>query len=82
MNETTKYLVDWIEENQSDFTEMSDHIWETPELAFKEFTASRIQADYLEKAGFSDHLGSGRAQHSLHGGMGPGRPYLGFHRRI
>ena len=46
-------IINWLEKNQSVFTMMSDQIWQTPELAFQEFKSSHIQADYLEKEGFS-----------------------------
>jgi len=78
MNETTKYLVDWIEGNQSDFTEMSNSIWETPELAFKEFKASHLQADYLEKAGFTITWDLGGLNTAFMAEWGQGVPVLGF----
>ena len=47
--EAVPMVVDWLEKNQVVFTGMSDEILEKPELAYQEFEASRIQADYLEK---------------------------------
>jgi aminobenzoyl-glutamate utilization protein B len=48
-----KYVLQWLEENTARFTEMSDQIWETPEIMWEEFFASRLQAEFLEKEGFS-----------------------------
>ena len=42
-----KEIIDWLDEYQATFTEMSDQIWQTPELAYQEFKSSRLQADYL-----------------------------------
>ena len=46
-------MINWLDQNQSQFTAMADQIWRTPELAWKEFQSSRLQADYLENEGFS-----------------------------
>ena len=51
--EPAQVVIDWLDHNQSPFIEMADHIWENPELAWKEFEASRLQAGYLEDEGFS-----------------------------
>ena len=48
-NQNVKHdIIRDLEENASRFTAMSDEIWAKPELAWKEFTASRLQADFLE----------------------------------
>ena len=38
-------IVDWLDEHEPRFTQMSDEIWANPELQFKEFKASKLQAD-------------------------------------
>ncbi|EPJ45105.1 MAG: hypothetical protein OFPII_30250 [Osedax symbiont Rs1] len=45
-------IVNWLESQQAVFTEMSDRIWQQPELAFEEQLAVQIQTEYLEKIGF------------------------------
>lgn len=48
-----KKVIQWLEENTPRFTDMSDQIWEKPEVLWEEFFASRLQAEFLEKEGFS-----------------------------
>ncbi len=48
-----KELLQWLEENTPRFTDMSDQIWENPEVLWEEFNASRLQAEFLEKESFS-----------------------------
>ncbi|MCE1252671.1 MAG: amidohydrolase [Anaerolineae bacterium] len=45
-------VIEWLEENRKIFTDMADAIWQRPELAFHEFFASALQADFLEEQGF------------------------------
>jgi aminobenzoyl-glutamate utilization protein B len=46
-------LLQWIEENTPRFTKMSDQIWEKPEIMWEEFFACGLQAEFLEKEGFT-----------------------------
>jgi len=48
-----KEVIQWLEDNTPRFTDMSDQIWEKPEVLWEEFFASRLQAEFLEKEGFS-----------------------------
>ncbi|MGB2964224.1 MAG: amidohydrolase [Anaerolineales bacterium] len=48
-----KELLEWLEDNQSKFIEISDQIWANPEIMWEEFFASGLQADFLEQEGFS-----------------------------
>ena len=43
-SESARVVTDWLDHNQLRFVEMADHIWRTPELAWKEFEASHLQA--------------------------------------
>ena len=51
--ESAQAVIDWLDKINRPFIEMADQIWANPELAWKEFKASRLQADYLEEEGFS-----------------------------
>ena len=53
LTEAKRELIAWLDENAANFTEISDEIWENPELAWKEFIASKLQADFLEAQGFT-----------------------------
>ena len=39
--------------HERDFVAMADEIWAHPEIRFEEFKASKLQADFLEEAGFT-----------------------------
>ena len=42
----------WLEANKQQFIEMADEIWTYSEIRWQEFKSSKLQADYLEEAGF------------------------------
>ena len=56
---TIKDVTDWLEANQAQFIEMADEIWANPEIRWEEFKASKLQADYMEEAGFDVTWDSG-----------------------
>ena len=45
-------IVTWLDKNEEHFIEMADEIWATPEIRFQEFKSSKLQADFMEEAGF------------------------------
>ena len=77
-NESFLQIIQWLEENQADFTDMADKIWENPELAWQEFKSSRLQADYLENAGFKITWNIGGMNTAFIAEWGSGKPILGF----
>lgn len=46
-------ITQWIEDNHSMFTSLSDEIWGYAETSYKEFKSSKTLEDALEEAGFS-----------------------------
>jgi aminobenzoyl-glutamate utilization protein B len=76
--QSAQAIINWLEENQSIFTVMSDQIWQTPEVAYQEFKSSRIQADYFEKEGFSVTWDVGGLNTAFMAEWGEGKPILGF----
>ena len=40
-------LIQWLDDNQAPFVGMADAIWDKPEIGWKEFFASQLQADLL-----------------------------------
>jgi aminobenzoyl-glutamate utilization protein B len=76
--ESAQVVIDWLDQNQDPFIEMSDQIWANPELAWKEFKASRLQADYLEGEGFSITWDIGGLNTAFVAEWGEGKPILGF----
>ena len=75
---TKKELIQWIEDNRQDFIELSDKIWEKPEIALKEFYSSKLQADYLEKQGFKIQWDLGGLNTAFSAEWGEGKPVIGF----
>jgi aminobenzoyl-glutamate utilization protein B len=71
-------LLQWIEEHGDDFTVMADRIWETPELAFREFKSSKLQADYLASQGFSNTWNIGEISTAFVAEAGAGAPIIGI----
>lgn len=71
-------IINWLEENAPRFTAMSDAIWKTPELGFKEFKSSRVQADFLEKEGFSVTWDVAGMNTAFIAEWGEGKPVIGF----
>lgn len=53
LDKEKKELLQWLDENSPRFMDMSDKIWENPEVKWEEFIASRLQIEFLEKEGFS-----------------------------
>jgi len=75
---TKQDVIRWLEENQAVYTRMSDEIWDHPEIALKEFHASRLQADALEAEGFRVTWGSGGMPTAFIAEWGSGKPVIGF----
>lgn len=75
---TKQDVIQWLEENKQQFTDMSDAIWERPELAFHEFFASNLQADFLEKQGFRVQRDVAGINTAFIAEWGEGRPIIGF----
>jgi aminobenzoyl-glutamate utilization protein B len=51
--QTKQDIIQWLEDNQGQFTAMSDDIWANPELGWEEYFASARQADFLHEKGFN-----------------------------
>jgi len=77
-NESEQEVIRWLEENEAPFIKMADEIWATPELSWKEFKSSKIQADYLEEKGFTITWDVGGINTAFVAEWGEGKPILGF----
>jgi aminobenzoyl-glutamate utilization protein B len=77
-NESTQAVLNWLEANQVQYIAMADQIWCTPELALKEFKSSRLQAEHLEREGFSITWDVGDLNTAFVAEWGQGKPVLGF----
>ncbi len=77
-NKAAQQVIDWLDQNQAPFIHMADQIWSTPELGLKEFKSSKVQADYLEKEGFTVTWDVGGLNTAFVAEWGSGSPILGF----
>lgn len=75
---TNKDIISWFEENQKQFIDMSDKIWELAELPWREYQSSKLQADFLEKGGFQITWDIGNINTAFVAEWGDGKPVLGF----
>ena len=78
LDKEKKELLQWLDENASSFIDMSDQIWENPEVMWEEFFASRLQAEFLEKEGFSITRDVAGMNTAFIAEWGEGKPILGF----
>jgi len=75
---TKQDIADWLDEHQIRFTTMSDEIWDNPEKQFQEFKASKLQADFLEKEGFTITWDLGGISTAFVAEWGEGKPVIAF----
>lgn len=67
-----------LDELKSQLTQMSQQIWEHPEIGYKEHFASNLLADYLEEHGFSVQRGVGKLDTAFIAKKGSGQFNIGF----
>ena len=75
---TNQEMLGWLERNESHFVAMADEIWAHPEIRFEEFRASKLQADFLEEAGFAITWDIGGISTAFMAEWGNGEPIIGF----
>ncbi len=75
-----KFLIDWIEENKKKFFDVSDALWENPELSMQEYFAADQLTQFLEKIGFAVERGVAGLPTSFiaTATYGKGKPVIGF----
>jgi len=78
VEENKKALLQWLDDNTTQFTRMSDQIWEKPEIAWEEEFASGLLSDYLEAEGFSITRNPASMQTAFIAEWGRGKPILAF----
>ena len=71
-------ILDWLAAESAAFTGMADDIWSHPETAFREHRAARLQAGWLEAAGFRVRRGLGGLDTAFVAEWGNGRPVIGL----
>ncbi|MBN2048375.1 MAG: amidohydrolase [Anaerolineaceae bacterium] len=76
--QTKQDVIRWLDENQSAFTDLSDAIWDRPELGYHEFFASKSQIDFLAAQGFRIEQDIAGMNTAFVAEWGSGKPILGF----
>lgn len=71
-------IIQWLQENEHRFTEIADEIWLNPEVAWKEFKASALQARFLENEGFGITWDIADISTAFIAEWGEGTPIIGF----
>ncbi len=71
-------IISWLDENTPRFTPIADEIWTNPEIAFQEFKASKLQADFLEGEGFKITWDVAEMNTAFIAEWGEGKPIIGF----
>ena len=75
-DEKKKALLKWLDENTARFTQMSDQIWNNPEIHWEEVFASGLLADYLKSEGFSITLNPAGMQTAFIAEWGKDKPVI------
>lgn len=71
-------VIAWIEANRQPFIEMADALWARPEVMFREFFASGLQAEFLEEHGFTVTRDVAGMNTAFIAEWGEGKPVIGF----
>jgi aminobenzoyl-glutamate utilization protein B len=71
-------IIQWLDDNQQRFIDVSDAIWADPEVAWQEFNASKRQADLLSDEGFHITWDIAGINTAFVAEWGTGKPVIGF----
>ncbi len=67
-----------IEAKSTLLTDLSKKIWDNPEIAYKEYNASKWTAEFLESEGFEIEIGYTGIPTAIKATWGSGKPVIGF----
>lgn len=71
-------IIDFLSEHAEEYYQLSDNIWDTPEIRFTEFKSSQTLAKYMEHEGFSVEWGLAGIETAFRCKWGDGKPVIGF----
>ncbi|SQH11648.1 Aminobenzoyl-glutamate utilization protein B [Providencia heimbachae] len=72
----TTFINDYIEQNRSRFTQLSDAIWDHPETRFEETFSAALLANALEQEGFQVQKSVGGIDTAFIASFGSGKPII------
>lgn len=73
-----KRVIEIIDKKQQFFTDLSDKIWDNPELSFLEYKSSEFLCEALENEGFTVTRGIAGIPTAFVGSYGNGQPVIAF----
>ncbi|WP_423798140.1 amidohydrolase [Neobacillus sp. SAB-20_R2A] len=71
-------IINWLNKNEANYTEISKQIWDHPEVGYTESFASSLQMKALEEAGFKVSTGIGEIPTAFIAEYGKGKPVIGI----
>ena len=77
-NNNKKSVIEHVERNYEQLTQLSDKIWSYEEIAFKETQSSAALAEYARNNGFKVTEGVGEIPTALVAEYGSGKPIIGI----
>ena len=78
MERAKQEALEYIGQRSDLLFDMSDRLWDHPEVGFTEHYAARLFSETLEKEGFTVEQGVGDIPTSVVGTFGSGGPVIGF----
>ena len=78
LNEAKQKAAEYIDRNAKIFCDVSDYIWENPELSLQEFKATARYCEELRKGGFTVTEGLCGMKTAFCGSWGSGHPIIGI----
>jgi len=78
MDTQKKVALAAVDEISRQLCDLSDAIWEVPELGFQEFESARLQQEQLKKLGFTVEAGIGGIKTAFCASFGSGKPVMGI----
>jgi aminobenzoyl-glutamate utilization protein B len=73
-----KNILQYIEDQKSSITHLSDQIWDYAETAYEEKKSSRAIIDYLKAEGFEVEIGIAGIETAFKASFGSGSPVIGY----
>lgn len=71
-------MYEYLNKNYKRYTEMSDEIWDHPELKFDEYHSSQILIKELKNEGFDVQEGLAKMETAFVASFGSGHPFIGY----
>ena len=78
LSEAKKKAAEYIDRNAKIFTDVSEYIWQNPELSLQEFKAAARYCEELRKGGFTVTENMAGIKTAFCGSWGSGRPVIGI----